>query len=117
MKLRYVIDSILVDPKAAIPEYRPAGVWVQGPGPGLDIEMFYPDSTRGDIQDRREQADWVINRLVESGVLTLPDDFLEYHRQSRSPYDGAFSGPVETEKYPSITACGLAVLQSLKIPA
>jgi hypothetical protein len=49
--------------------------------------------------------------------LTLPDDFLEYHRQSRSSYDGVFSEPVETEEYPSVNACGLAVLQSLKIPA
>ena len=117
MKLRYVIDSILVDPKAAVPEYRPVGVWVQGPGPGLDIEMFYPNNSRGDIQDRREQAHWIINRLVESDALTIPDDFLEYHRQSRSPYDGVFSEQVETGEYPSVNACGLAVLQFLKIPA
>ncbi|MGE4285136.1 MAG: hypothetical protein AB7F23_00820 [Phycisphaerae bacterium] len=50
-------------------------------------------------------------------LLSLPADFLEYHRQSRSPYDGVFSEPVETEEYPSVTACGLTVLQSLKIPA
>ncbi|MBC8394972.1 MAG: hypothetical protein H8E17_20685 [Deltaproteobacteria bacterium] len=117
MKLRYMIDSILIDPKAAAPEYRPVGVWVQGPGPGLDIEMFYPNSSRGDIQDRREQAEWVINRLVENDVLTLPDDFLEYHRQSRSPYDGVFSEQIDTEEYSSITACGFAVLQPLKILA
>ena len=117
MNLRYMIDSILVDPKAAIPEYRPVGVWVQGPGPGLDIEMFYPDSSRGVIQDRREEAEWIINRLVENSITTLPDDFLEYHHQSRSPYYRAFYEPVEKEEKTSMTACALAVLQSLKIPS
>ncbi len=117
MKLRYMIDSILVDPKAAVPEYRPVGVWVQGPGPGLDIEMFYPDSSDSKIFNRKEAADWVVNRLVENGVKTLPDDFLEYHRQQRPPYDGTFSKIFETAEYPSINACGLAVLQSLKVPA
>jgi len=116
MKLKYMIDSILIDPKASVPKYQPVGVWVQGPGPGLDIEMFYPDSKRNDILNRREQAEWIINRLVENDIVTLPDDFLDYHRQSRSPYDGTFSAVIETDKFPSLSACGLAVLDSLKIP-
>ena len=40
MKLRYMIDSIVADREATVPEYVPVGVWVQGPGPGLDVEMY-----------------------------------------------------------------------------
>lgn len=112
MKLRYITDSILPDPST--PEYQPVGVWVQGFGAGLDIEMFYLNSNDPAILDRQEAADWVINRLVENEIRTLPDDFLEYHQRQRSPYDGTFSGIVETDKYPSITACGAAILASIK---
>ena len=112
MKLRYMIDSILADPSK--PEYHPVGVWVQGFGAGLDIEMFYLDSNDPAILDRQEAADWVINRLVENEVRTLPDDFLEYHRQQRSPYDGTFSEIFETVEYPSFNACGAAILASIK---
>jgi len=112
MKLRYMIDSILPDP--SVPEYQPVGVWVQGFGAGLDIEMFYLDSNDPKILDRKEEADWVINRLVENEIRTLPDDFLEYHQQQRSPYDGTFSGIFETSEYPSIAACGAALLASIK---
>ena len=111
MKLRYMIDSILPDPSK--PEYQPVGVWVQGFGSGLDIEMFYLDSNDQAILKREEAADWVINRLVENEIKTLPDDFLEYHQQQRSPYDGIFSKIFETSEYPSTTACGTAVLASI----
>ena len=112
MKLRYMIDSILSDPSKT--EYQPVGVWVQGFGAGLDLEMFYLDSNEPKILDRKEAADWVINRLVENEIKTLPDDFLEYHQQQRSPYDGIFSAIFETSEHPSTTACGTAVLASIK---
>ncbi|QBG46057.1 hypothetical protein EGM51_01000 [Verrucomicrobia bacterium S94] len=112
MKLRYMIDSILPVPSKS--EYHPVGVWVQGFGAGLDIEMFYLDSKDPAILERREAADWVINRLVENDIRTLPDDFLEYHQQQRSPYDGTFSEISETSEYPSTTACGAALLASIK---
>ncbi|MGI6459930.1 MAG: hypothetical protein ACOX5J_07510 [Candidatus Hydrogenedentales bacterium] len=113
MKLRYMIDSILVDRKASIPEYVPVGVWVQGPGPGLDLEMYYLNRGPNGLVDRKDEAAWVVNRLVEAGATSLPADFLEYHRLSRTPYDGVFSEITETEEYPSLDACGKAVLVRL----
>jgi len=49
-------------------------------------------------EDLQEEADWVINRLVEAGVKTLQPDFLEYHRDTLSPYRGVRSDVVETEE-------------------
>ena len=43
---------------------------------------------------------FTINRLVENEIKTLPDNFLEYHQQQRSPYDGTFSEIFETAEYP-----------------
>ena len=113
MKLRYMIDMILREGKGGQPVYEPVGVWVQGPGPGLDIEMFYLDSRDPKVLVRKEEADWVINRLVENDATSLPGDFLEYHRQSRSPYDGDFTEPAETERFASLEACGLVILDTL----
>jgi len=112
MKLRYMIDMVLRETKGGQPEYEPVGVWVQGSGPGLDIEMFYLDSRDPKVLARKEEADWVINRLVENDATSLHDDFLENHRQSRSPYDGAFTEPADTERFPSLEACGLAILDT-----
>ena len=113
MKLRYMIDMILRGEKDGQPVYEPVGVWVQGPGPGIDIEMFYIDSRDPKVAQRKEAADWVINRLVENDATSLPDDFLEYHRQSRLPYDGAFLAITETDRFNSVESCGLAVLDTL----
>ena len=113
MKLRYMIDMVLNEGKGETPVYEPVGVWVQGPGPGLDIEMFYLDSRDSKVLARKKAADWVINRLVENDATSLSDDFLEYHRQSRSHYDGAFTEPTETERFPSLEVCGLAILDTL----
>ena len=108
MRLRYMLEYALRD-RDTNPHYEPIGVWVQGPGPELDILMEYLPGN----DDFQEEADWVINRLVENDATSLPDDFLEYHRQSRSPYDGAFSEIVETERFASLEACGLAILDTL----
>ena len=113
MKLRYMIDMILREGEGGQPVYDPVGVWVQGPGPGLDIEMFYLDSRDPKVLARKEEAGWVINRLVENDATSLPDDFLEYHRQSRTSYDGAFTEPAESERFASLEACGLAILDTL----
>lgn len=113
MKLRYMIDMVLRETKDGQPVYEPVGVWVQGPGPGLDIEMLYLDSRDPKVAERKEEANWVINRLVENDATSLPDDFLEYHRQSRSPYDGAFSDTVDIERFATLEACGRAILDIL----
>ena len=60
------------------PVWKPIGVWVQGPGLGLDVAMSYLPG----YEDQQEEADWVLNRLVENDVKELAADFLEYHQQN-----------------------------------
>jgi hypothetical protein len=101
MRLRFFIDSIVRDREGS-PWYEPVGVWVQGPGPGLDIVMEYIESDDPVVLEAREEADWVINRLVENGVKELPADFLEYHRQTLSPYRGSRGHIIETSEYDTL---------------
>lgn len=109
MRLRYMIEYALRD-RDTSPHYEPIGVWVQGPGPGLDIEMAYLPGN----EEYQEEADWVINRLVENDIKSLPDDFLEYHRSTMSPYLGMRGEPVETEEYASMGECAKQMAQSLQ---
>jgi len=105
MKLRYMIEYALRD-RIRQPRYEPIGVWVQGPGPGLDLVIeFLPGNS-----DAEEDAQWVVNRLVEQGVRSLPDDFLAYHQGTLSQYRGMRGPVVETEKYFSAETCVKALL-------
>jgi hypothetical protein len=61
---------------------------------------FLPGNT-----EAREEAEWIVNRLVENDVRTLPDDFLAYHQATLSPYRGMRGLVVETDEYPSVEAC------------
>ena len=81
VSIRYFIEYALEGTDDA-PVWKPIGVWAQGPGPGLDVAMAYLPG----YEDQQEEADWVINRLVENDVKELAADFLEYHRGS-SAYD------------------------------
>jgi hypothetical protein len=66
MKLRYMIEYALRDPIRE-PRYEPIRVWVQDPGQGLDLVIeFLPGNTVA-----REEADWIINRLVENDIRFL----------------------------------------------
>jgi hypothetical protein len=109
-----MIDCIIEPTGNEVPLFKPVGVWVQGPGPGLDIEMYYIEGTGKAIDERREAAEWVINRLVENDVTSLPEDFLDYHRDSRSPYDGAFMAIISSEQYGSLQECGKAIIQKIR---
>jgi len=92
------------------PHYEPIGVWVQGLGPGLDIVMEYLPGN----DEFQEEADWVINRLVENDIKSLPDDFLEYHRATMSPYRGMRGEIVETEECTSAEVCAASVLRTIR---
>lgn len=108
MKLRYMIEYVLHD-RIRKPLYKPIGVWVQGPGTGIDLVVeFLPGNT-----EAREEADWIINRLVENDVRTLPEDFLAYHQSTLSPYRGMRGPVVETEKYSSSEACARVLLDAM----
>ena len=92
-KRRYMIDRRPVYSRASsengeVVGYEPIGVWVQGPGPN-DIEIHYLPG----IDETEQDSFWVINRLVENGIKTIPPDFLEYHRDTQPPYHGS-RGPI-----------------------
>jgi hypothetical protein len=108
MKLRYMIEYALRD-RDTNPHYEPIGMWVQGPGPGLDIVMEYLPGN----EDAQEEADWVMNRLVENDIKSLPDDFLEYHRATMSPYSGMRGEIVETEEFAAAEECAKAILRRI----
>lgn len=93
------------------PHYEPIGAWVHGPGPGLDIIMEYLPGN----EEFAEDADWVINRLVENDIRSLPEDFLEYHQQTMSPYRGMRGEIVVTEDYPSSEICAASILQIISL--
>ena len=111
MKLRYMIDQVAINPGEFPVKYEPVGVWVMGYGPGIDFDGFFRDTPNA--KEREEDFLWVINRLVEEDIRSLPLDFLEYHLQSRSAYEGVFSEIVETEDFGSLAECGRTILKSL----
>ena len=109
MKLRYMLDHFRTG-SLAFPRYEMVGVWIQGFGPGLDVEMFFKDTKLA--REREQEAAWVINRLVESGLTSLQSDFLEFHRESYSALDGMFGEIVVTDAFGSMDACRKSVLGS-----
>ena len=108
MRLRYMIEYAIRD-RDTDPYYESIGVWVQGPGPGLDIIMEYLPGNN----EFAEDADWVVNRLVENDIKSLPEDFLEYHRQTMSPYNGMRGEIVETNEFATAEECAKQILQQM----
>ena len=106
MKLRYMIEYALRD-RLRDPHYEPIGVWVQGPGPGLDLVIEYLPGN----PEAQEEADWIINRLVENGIKSLPEDFLEYHKSTLSSYRGMHGQVVRTENLLSAEAYAFSILR------
>ena len=110
MKLHYMIEYALRD-RIREPRYEPVGIWVQGPGPGLDLVIeFLPGNT-----EAREEAEWIVNRLVENDIRSLPDDFLACHQATLSSYRGMRGPVVETDECPSAEACARAVLHCMHV--
>ncbi|HRT97591.1 MAG TPA: hypothetical protein P5532_24555 [Planctomycetota bacterium] len=92
MKFLYMIEY-----RPSIDAYVPIGVWCVGEGPGLDVEIrMLPD-----YPEEQEEADWVINHLVEAGAEHVGREFLEYHQATISPYRGMRSKVFETDQYPN----------------
>jgi len=104
MKLKYLIEYALRD-RIQEPRFEPVGVWVQGPGPGLDLVIEYLPGNA----DAAEEAQWVINRLVEQGVRSLPDDFFSHHQGTLSQYRGMRGRVIQTVEYPSAEACARSI--------
>jgi len=91
------------------PHYEPIGVWVQGPGPGHDLVIEYLPGN----PEAQEEADWIINRLVENGIKSLPEDFLEYHQRMLSPYRGVRDPVIETQDYFSSEECARSLIEKM----
>ena len=92
MKFLYMVEYKLVGGA-----YVPIGVWCVGESPGLDVEIRMLPG----YAEEQEEADWVINRLVENGVEHVGREFLEYHQETLSPYRGMRSKVFETDRYPT----------------
>ncbi|MBC8213058.1 MAG: hypothetical protein H8E71_00230 [Candidatus Marinimicrobia bacterium] len=52
------------------------------------IPVFFFQEIDSANQEEQDEANWIINRLVEADSFPLPKDFLEYWQQQLSPYDG-----------------------------
>ena len=92
MKFLYMVEYKLVGDA-----YVPIGVWCVGESPSLDVEIRMLPG----YAEEQEEADWVINRLVENGAEHVGREFLGYHQETLSPYRGMRSKVFETEKYPA----------------
>ena len=105
MKFLYMVEY-----KFAGDAYVPIGVWCVGDTPGLDVEIRmlpgYPEE--------QEEADWVINRLVEEGVEHVGREFLEYHQETLSPYRGMRSKVFETDQFPNREALFAGLLKQIR---
>ena len=109
MSIRYFIEYALEGTDDA-PVWKPIGVWAQGQGPGLDVAMAYLPG----YEDLQEEADWVINRLVENDVKELAADFLDYHQQNGG-YQVMREAANVTEDYTGAEACAAGELRRLTL--
>ena len=64
--------------------------------------------------DAEEDAQWVVNRLVEQGVRSLPDDFLAYHQGTLSQYRGMRGPVIQINEYPSADVCARLLIDRIK---
>lgn len=80
------------------------------PGPDLDLVIeFLPGNTHA-----REEADWIINCLVENDIRSLPEDFLAYHQTTLPAYRGMRGTVIQTDEYVSLEDCVKVVLSNLE---
>jgi len=63
--------------------YVEIGLWTM-PEDRMSLEIEIDDA----YEEEKEEANWIINRLVEADAFPLPVDFLEHWQQQLSPYDG-----------------------------
>ena len=75
-------------------EYKKIGVWTM-PFDRMSLEIEIDDA----YEEEQEEANWILNRLVEADSFPLPKDFLEYWQQQMSPYDGMM-GKIESLESP-----------------
>ena len=112
MNLRYMIDYVYDDKRfeKGLDPYVPAGVWVVTP---TGFDMGYLPG----FEEREDEVNWMLNDWIEQDVAPWRNEgFLEYWRESRSPYRGAFGEIIETEEYEHGGKCVENVLLKLREP-
>ncbi len=109
VRLRYMVEGKLRMEGGEF-HYDPIGVWVEGPGEGLDIVIrFLPE-----YEEEQADADAAMERMRAAGMLGIPDGFLEYHQEQMSPYRGDRGAIITTHAFSSANECAQAVLQRIK---
>ncbi|MDK9699950.1 MAG: hypothetical protein OEM52_07395 [bacterium] len=94
MKVKYLIDALLIDDIAGGLTWKPVGVWaVEVGAQSLAFEWAYLPGN----PERESEADRVATAMVEAGIQVIPEDFLEYHQSAYNSYTGQFYGPFEEE--------------------
>ena len=91
--------------------YDPIGVWVEGPGEGLDFVIRYLPG----YDEEQAEADAIRERMLAAGMRGIPDGWLEYHSDQFSPYRGTRGSIVTTDVWDSVEACAAAVLHRIKV--
>jgi len=90
IEIKYMYDSVIVDLNATPPTFRTVGIWAYADGM---VDMEYIDDGTPEVAKRKADAIALLNRLkVRDYYGHLPEDFLEYHIETRSIYDGMFNG-------------------------
>lgn len=112
MKIRYMIDNVARGLEGDNPEYVPVGVWAHAPGTNR-MDFAYIKSSASDVEYQRTHAHEVLNRIVKHYEGVIPEDFLEYHRMTRSMYDGVFSEIKETDEFDRPTALTASILRKI----
>ena len=106
MKIKYLIDALLVDDISNSLTWKPIGVWaVEVGSTSIAFDWKYLPGN----PEREAETDRIATALVESEVRQLPDDFLEYHQSAYNSYTGQFYGPFEVE-YANLPDCCQAIL-------
>lgn len=101
MRVKYLIDALLVDDIAGGLTWKPVGVWaVEIGATSLAFEWKYLPGN----PEREAEADRIATALVENGMAVIPADFLEYHKEAYNSYTGQFYGPFEGE-FVNLPAC------------
>ena len=75
-------------------KYVEIGLWTMSED-RMSLEIEIDDA----YEEEQEEANWILNRLVEADSFPLPKDFLEYWQQQMSPYDGMM-GKIESLESP-----------------
>jgi len=109
IRLRYMVESKLRALNEPF-EYDPIGVWVEGPGEGLDFVIRYLPG----YDDEQANADAIRERMLAAGMRGIPDGWMEYHQEQFSPYRGDRGAIITTEEFSSPEECARAILDRIK---